>query len=582
MMQPSVWIVYTEDHDESVEIAAQTFLDEMKIAEYVVRETTLSRIDLIPLYSDAIILIGHGQPDGLEILDTVVSWTQVNNALEDRKSRLTMFLACDSPSNPNSNIFGFSGQIDAEAGALIAAWKVMETISPNRQVRVSSESILDAQKKMNHPLGAYVYFVHGYSGSNSEFGDMIAHLPDLGSLYDGYDFFSYPEKYWWMNLFDIHNIEGGISTYAEDFKDKLVSQHPSGTQIDIVSFSLGGIITREMLRLYRPTLESHGIEISRAITLGSPHYGTELTDYEFLPIVISALASIASGTLWFTDVFRSLNPQSTFISTLNQNPASYSSGIEWYGIGGLDSYWGTLLMVAGVHSSVNDIITTTTGSIPPLYTEYAILNTWHNGLVEDLVDGLSYPYVEDWLAGGIDSDSDGILNVEEIHLFGTDPYDSDSDDDGLNDYEELAIHQTNPLAWSTDADVIGDGNEIAWGYDPHDTDDPIDADYLTYYAWQFQSSIGHVRANHYTAMDYVKVYAKYKTSSGSWTGYSHVGTDYTPDWYGDYHVGWSIPEGYVQMLVKVEAYDSAHHYLGFDTQYVDIPEYGGGKGPFPE
>jgi hypothetical protein len=385
-----------------------------------------------------------------------------------------------------------------------------------------------------------------------------------------------------MSKFDVHNIEGGISTYAEDFKNNLIIQHGPGTQIDIVAHSLGGIITREMLRLYRSDLESDGIEISRVITLGSPHYGTELTDFEFLPIVISALASIATCTPWFTPVFYSLNPQSSFLSTLNTNPASYSSGIEWYSIGGVDTLWGALLMEAEVHSLPNDIITSTAGSIPPLYTEYQILFTHHNKLVKDLDDGLPYPYVENWLAGGIDSDGDGILNVEELHWTGTDPYDSDTDDDGLNDYDELVIHSTNPLAWSTDADIIGDGNEIAWGYDPHDTDDPIDADYLTYFAWQFQSSIGHVRANHYTAMDYVKVYAKYKTSSGSWTGYAYVGTDNTPDWYGDYHVGWSLPQGYVQMLVKVEAYDSAHHYLGYDTQYVDIPEYDGGKGPFPE
>ncbi|MFW9927022.1 MAG: hypothetical protein ACFFDM_09660, partial [Candidatus Thorarchaeota archaeon] len=97
--------------------------------------------------------------------------------------------------------------------------------------------------------------------------------------------------------------------------------------------------------------------------------------------------------------------------------------------------------------------------------------------------------------------------------------------------------------------------------------------------WQVNGATGYVRANHYTAMDYVKVYVKYKNSLGHWTSYFYVGTDSTPYYYGDYYVQWSILQGYVQMLVKVQAYDSSNHYLGSDYQYVTLPGSGGGGKP---
>ena len=33
------------------------------------------------------------------------------------------------------------------------------------------------------------------------------------------------------------------------------------------------------------------------------------------------------------------------------------------------------------------------------------------------------------------------------------------------------------------------------------------------------------------------------------------------------------------MLVTVKAYDSVNHYLGYDTQYVTLPDDGGGGRP---
>ena len=59
----------------------------------------------------------------------------------------------------------------------------------------------------------------------------------------------------------------------------------------------------------------------------------------------------------------------------------------------------------------------------------------------------------------IDSDSDGLNNVEEIAL-GTDALDTDSDDDGLTDYAEDRTWGTSPLQADTDGDGLNDYVEV--------------------------------------------------------------------------------------------------------------------------
>ncbi|MHA2025446.1 MAG: DUF7379 domain-containing protein [Candidatus Thorarchaeota archaeon] len=391
-------------------------------------------------------------------------------------------------------------------------------------------------------------------------------------------------------------MEGGISTYAENFKNTLLTNHSAGTQIDIVAYSLGGIITREMLRLYRYTLESAGIEIARVITIGTPHSGTDMATFDLPSLAVTTLISLF-GPNWGSAVFYSLNPQSSFMTTLNQDPMSYSNGIEMYTLSGVDLVAGSLLEALGVHDGVNDVIVTRSSAS----LSYAVENQWFLSHHNALLAQSSYPSVDSWLAGGIDTDQDGLLDVEERHIYLTNPTlpdtdfdglsdwyevtpnpyvtyarESDSDGDTLSDGDEILVHGTNPLTAYTDGDILTDAQEIDWEYDLNDTDDPIDADHLTYSAWQTGSTTGYVRANHYTAMSYVIVDVRYMTSSGFWKPYSQVGMDNTPYYNGDYYVSWSIQQGYVQMQVKVKAYDGSGHYLGCDTKIVIIP---GGGGP---
>lgn len=60
-----------------------------------------------------------------------------------------------------------------------------------------------------------------------------------------------------------------------------------------------------------------------------------------------------------------------------------------------------------------------------------------------------------------DTDSDGLSDGDEIHIYRTDLLSADTDRDGLNDGSELSLHNTNPLVDDTDGDGLSDGQEIS-------------------------------------------------------------------------------------------------------------------------
>lgn len=60
-----------------------------------------------------------------------------------------------------------------------------------------------------------------------------------------------------------------------------------------------------------------------------------------------------------------------------------------------------------------------------------------------------------------DSDGDGLIDADELLLYGTDPGNSDSDNDGLDDGEEVNTYTTDPLMQDTDGDGLTDGLEAS-------------------------------------------------------------------------------------------------------------------------
>jgi hypothetical protein len=76
-----------------------------------------------------------------------------------------------------------------------------------------------------------------------------------------------------------------------------------------------------------------------------------------------------------------------------------------------------------------------------------------------------------WRECNVDTDLDGLLDIDEINIHGTDPNDPDSDDDGLLDGTEVNDTSTDPLDADSDDDGLTDGQEVnTSGTDPNNAD----------------------------------------------------------------------------------------------------------------
>jgi len=74
-----------------------------------------------------------------------------------------------------------------------------------------------------------------------------------------------------------------------------------------------------------------------------------------------------------------------------------------------------------------------------------------------------------------DTDSDGLLDGEEVHTYQTNPRHRDSDFDALSDFDEINIHLTSPLNQDSDNDNVNDGYEInVYSTDPLSSDSDSD------------------------------------------------------------------------------------------------------------
>lgn len=76
------------------------------------------------------------------------------------------------------------------------------------------------------------------------------------------------------------------------------------------------------------------------------------------------------------------------------------------------------------------------------------------------------PLTQNEYDDSLDSDSDGLTDIEEVKNYETDPYSIDTDSDGLSDYDEVKNYDTNPTKPDTDEDSLSDGFELEHGLDP--------------------------------------------------------------------------------------------------------------------
>ncbi|MFX0212072.1 MAG: esterase/lipase family protein [Candidatus Hodarchaeota archaeon] len=255
-------------------------------------------------------------------------------------------------------------------------------------------------------IASHVYFVHGFNGNDYQFQDLINYLNSTNFFERNPTvnvtplYFNFYEKYYNLHMTkkEIHNIKGGISTYARDFYEQLRGSHNSPTQIDIVAHSLGGLITREMLRIYRSELEKSGIQVLRVITLGTPHLGTEILNHP-----------LTKQILWFfghdygTLIERSISPGSTFLSRLNKNSSSYMENIEWFFIAGVSLHPLAVFVQEIVFNGVpcDGLVDCKSALALGLTFETInrkIIHKDHGQLICDPQNQESYKYINRWLS----------------------------------------------------------------------------------------------------------------------------------------------------------------------------------------
>ena len=90
-------------------------------------------------------------------------------------------------------------------------------------------------------------------------------------------------------------------------------------------------------------------------------------------------------------------------------------------------------------------------------------NGWTtNAIPTNVTSMVFYPLTEDD-AYNQDPDNDGLLTIDELFFYDTDPRNPDTDYDGLTDYEELFIYNTNPLNPHSVSDAYCDGIAVKIG-----------------------------------------------------------------------------------------------------------------------
>lgn len=581
---PTLWILRTDSGNTAIEMGISEIRLNLHEAIPDIRVIDHQKLKTLDASGDYLVVVGHGYEDGIDIDENTLSWEAIYDSIRRARPVKAYVLACYSPLV--EDIIGFRGKVDARAGGILTSWMIAHSLGLERICAFDLQEAAVAQSRMYYPLERYLYFVHGYFGSNADFANMYDSLIDDGVLtsFSGIRYFDYLDAYGLELPDDVFLVDAlhqitTISDYASNFADELCSL-PSGTHVSVVAHSMGGLITREMLALYRTDIVAAGIWIDDIITIGAPNGGTWFAN----PIhPVALLMQILGGVVnfaqfWPSTVFYSMNPVSQLIQDLNADPYSYSYGIEWHTCAGYDPVLSALAFT--IHFDLSDpLVAVNKAHLYHLGVEHSVTYSGidHSALLSNTGSQGTHADVYNWLCLDPDFDGDGLTDLAELNVWGTSIFESDTDDDGLSDYEEIVTYGTDPNNPNSDGDAINDGTEIAWGYDPLDNSDPIQASALIQSFSVTSNKYVSVTATNFGVIDYVRFYVQYKRYDGTWTSYQLITTDYTPV----YTASWTISSGYAALRIKVQAYNSGNVYLGLDTAFQQISGGGGGGDPVP-
>ncbi len=183
---------------------------------------------------------------------------------------------------------------------------------------------------------------------------------------------------------------------------------------------------------------------------------------------------------------------------------------------------------------------------------------------------------------GLDSDGDGLFDLDEYNLIGTDPFHNDTDRDGLFDGDELLVTHTDPL-WP---DLDEDGDGFRWFDDCDDNDSSRSPNSTEKWNWIDDDCDGDID-NDVNRSAHVQVFIQPTSLNNS---SSHLNSSYQrftmliwvenvsftiPDLLNNSVINfWTLtwPDGSQTSIIGEHIIDSGNEGLAYSTDLIDCSE----------
>ncbi|MDF1540527.1 MAG: hypothetical protein P1Q69_16645, partial [Candidatus Thorarchaeota archaeon] len=91
--QPEILILTTDSQDMGLNLAISTFREQITDDCATVNVVSLDDINNYKLCVYALVIVGHGQPNGLETSEGIIAWTGLYAQIEQIQSRMTTIIA---------------------------------------------------------------------------------------------------------------------------------------------------------------------------------------------------------------------------------------------------------------------------------------------------------------------------------------------------------------------------------------------------------------------------------------------------------------------------------------------------------
>ncbi|MHA2173304.1 MAG: esterase/lipase family protein [Candidatus Hodarchaeales archaeon] len=144
------------------------------------------------------------------------------------------------------------------------------------------------------------------------------------------------------------SLSQNLAQFFFEIINKTLNKFQSTVYIDIYAHSMGGLVTRAMIKYIFPK-DNHKLIIERVFLLGSPNHGTRLAK-KFINIPTDILLTglnlaleLPRGGIKLSDwqilnsQFMQMVPKSEFLQRLNSPLTVLELSIKWYTIRGLNS-----------------------------------------------------------------------------------------------------------------------------------------------------------------------------------------------------------------------------------------------------